>query len=126
MNKQEQDLILFFKLYLLARKWCYVDYMANARLLATWFNWADAPLVIIDNAPIYCGSCFEEKGRTFGGTFSISCIHCSHDSNMAYEIQQICRITGINWNLCIYLMVSAIEDIYKCNNVKAFQNLLHN
>lgn len=124
MSAIEQELVLFFKLYLLARHDNYVNYMENAEKLASWFSFEVAINIILDNAPIYCGSCFEEKGSCFGGTFTISCKSCNNKTNMAYEIQQLAQITKTNWNTCIYLMCRAVEDIYKCNNVKAFQGPL--
>jgi len=125
MTEAEQDLILFFKLYLLARRNMYIDYMRNAKILMRWFNFNVAGQILIDQAPVYCGHCFNEVGRTIGGGFSMSCSTCKQGNNMAYEIQQLSMHTGLNWYLCIYLMVRAVEEIYKCNNVHSFKSVIH-
>lgn len=124
MSETEQDLILFFKLYLLSRRSSYINYMAQAKTLIKWFDWKDYRTIEIREAPIYCGSCFKEVGKIYGGNFTIHCSHCSGSHNIAYEIQQLARHTEMNWDYCIYLMCKAIEDIYKSNNVRVFQNLI--
>jgi len=125
MNTIEQDLILFFKLYFLAHKANYIDYMQGAKVLSKWFDFTNAQLIELDNAPVYCGNCFNVVGNTIGGGFILSCANCRKSHNLAYEIQELCHITGLNWYLCTYLMIRAIEDMCKSNNVSVFKNILY-
>lgn len=126
MSIVEQELILFFKLYILRHKLNYINYMEDTHILARWFDWTNAALIDHrQDAYIVCSSCLTNLGSCVGGTITFSCPHCQQPGNMAYEIQQICNITKINWYLCIYLFCKAVEDIYGCNNQLALQNAQH-
>jgi len=125
MTEIEQELVLFFKLYFLAHTQNYINYMAQTKILAKWFDFSNAALIPIDQAPVYCGHCLNEVGRTIGGGFSLTCSTCKRGTNLAYEIGRLAEITGINWYLCMYLMVRAIEDIYKTNNVICFKAVIN-
>lgn len=126
MTAAEQDLTLFFKLYLLARKQNYVNYMADTRVLARWFDFSQHKTIKYydKETSIICANCFNILAKIYGGAITLQCNRCHGQSNMAYEIQQLHFITGLPWALCIYLLVRAVEDIYKCNNTDVMQKLL--
>lgn len=126
MSEIEQDLILFFKLYLLRRSKNYINYFADARILAKWFDFEMAHKIELAIAPIYCNTCFSRTGECYGGTFTYSCGYChGGGSNVAYELQELSRHCNISWELCIYLFVRAIEDIYKSGNANSFHRVIH-
>lgn len=124
MTEIEQELVLFFKLYLLAHKNNYINYMENARVLAQWFDFSKAKAIEIGPCSIYCGSCYNYLGETKGGAITMSCNVCQDGHNWAYEISKLAEITGLQWYLCIYLLCRAIEALYKENNVIVFQSVL--
>lgn len=121
----EQDITLFFKLYLLRRQANYVDYMADARTLFLWFNAAQHRSCDISNtAFIICGHCFNKVGNIPGGSIAIQCSKCHGETTISYEIAKLSEITGMSWDYVIYFLCKAIEDIYRSNNTIAFQNIL--
>lgn len=123
----EQEMVLFFKLYFLAHTQNYINYMEQAKKLAKWFDFSGWKNIdpYQENA-IYCGSCFLKLATGVRrGAFAICCADCRVSSNMHYEASRLMDITGIkHWDTVIYLMIKAVEDIYRCNNSDAIYQII--
>ena len=118
-----QENILFFKLYLLAHKSLYIDYMRGAKILARLFNFQSVVLLPTIPASILCGACYSILGKTRGGAITFTCSNCQGSSNLGYELMRLCEITKLDYHICTYCLIKAVEDIYKCNNVAVFKHV---
>ncbi len=126
MTELEQELVLFFKLYLLAHKANYINYMEQTIDLAKWFDFTQYKKIdITQRQPIFCGNCYNLLGNVRGGAITCSCDTCKTTHNMGYELNQLSIITGIDWYYCMYLLSAAVADIYKSNSVQPFRNLIY-
>lgn len=113
---------LFFKLYLLARRDNYINYMQQTRELARWFDFKDWREVdTMAPCPTICGNCFNIYPSQMGGGILINCHKCFNETNLMYELNQLSDITHTNNRFCSYFLCLAVESIYESRDTKCFQ-----